>query len=87
MSPPAPSPPLGTPAPPVPNISKTAHSFVLLLQQMAGLRLNVGKSVRLGGERPVPGQPSVKDFVEELESFLTEMIIVIADPVFNSSSH
>ena len=40
---------------------------------MAGFRLKVGKSIRLGDKRPVPGQPSVKDFVEELESFLTEM--------------
>ena len=40
---------------------------------MVGLRLNIGESVSLGDERPVPGQPTVKDFVEELQSFLTEM--------------
>ena len=40
---------------------------------MTGLRLNVGKSVMVGDKRPVPGQPTVKDFVEELQRFLTEM--------------
>ena len=40
---------------------------------MVGLRLNVSESVMLGDKRPVPGQPTVKDFVEELQRFLTEM--------------